>query len=77
MIVENLFEQNDLHRYEFLMGSLYEAEKSSQFQYFYPFFNCALSDLNFDRKVEDPRFKYFCDKKRKVVTYQNLVSDFE
>jgi len=25
MIAENLFEQNDLHRYEFLMGSLYEA----------------------------------------------------
>lgn len=25
MIAENLFEQGDLHRYEFLMGSLYEA----------------------------------------------------
>lgn len=39
LIAGNLFDQNDSRRYEFLMGSLYEAENSGNFQYFYPFFS--------------------------------------
>jgi len=33
--------------------------------------------LDFDRSVKDPRFKYFSDKKRNVITYQNNAADFE
>lgn len=33
--------------------------------------------MEFDRKVNDPRFKYFSDKKRNVITYHNSAADFE
>lgn len=70
MIAENLFEQGELHRYEFIMGSLYEAEMSNNFKYFYPFFNSGdENSLCFSRVVTDARFKNFSDKKRKVVTF--------
>ena len=41
LVAENLFDKNDMNRYEFMMGSLYDAEVSSNFKFFYPFFSCG------------------------------------
>ena len=42
LITENLFQNANLSRYEFMMSSLMDAEDSGNFQYFFPFFTCSL-----------------------------------
>ena len=77
LIADNLFDQDDSRRYEFLMGSLYEAQSSGNFQYFFPFFDQKEKALDFDRLVIDPRFKNFNSRKRKIVPYHNVAPEFE
>ena len=87
LITKNLFQKQDLNKYEIMMGCLLDAEHSNNFEYFYPFFDCtpSIDDkeffnketiLNFDQHLKDPKFKKYIKYKRHVARYVNMAADF-
>ena len=86
LMTKNLFQKQDLSKFEVVMSCLKDAEYSGNFEYFYPFFDCTPPNedresstketiLNFDQHLEDPKFKTYIRSKRYVVPFVNLSAD--